>query len=172
MVEKGPSGFTLLELLWVMLILSVVLTAVIPHFSGALFQMGAQNKARQVLMALTFSQQQAINTSNTLGVFFDLTEGNQLLSCYRKKGYEESGEPIIDANNILINPLTKKGYSIKFDQEDDYNNVEIQEANFRGNHWVEFNSLGDPNFAGQIILEGGSITHTISISRIGRITFE
>jgi len=164
-------GFTLMELLWVLFILAILLAVVVPNFSGPLFQMGLENKARELFTAFTFTQQQAIDKNDTFGLFFNLTEGNQEITCYQRKGYDH-GVPIVDPNNVLVNPLTHKPYLVKMSQEGLSNDARITEADFGGKHWVEFNPLGDPNCAGgRTILAGAGSSYTITVSRIGRLTF-
>jgi len=168
----GSCGFTLLELLWVLFILAILLSAVGPQFSGAMFQMALEKKASEIFMALAWVQQQAINQNTTLGLFCDLTEGRQKVTCYRAIGYDSQGQPIIDPNNVLRNPLTQKPYLITINQEELSHDAKLTEANFGGNSWVEFNSLGEPNQQGRITLAGASSAQTIVISRIGRLRFE
>jgi|GEM_PF-2707054 len=134
--------------------------------------MALEKKASEIFMALAWVQQQAINQNTTLGLFCDLTEGRQKVTCYRAIGYDSQGQPIIDPNNVLRNPLTQKPYLITINQEELSHDAKLTEANFGGNSWVEFNSLGEPNQQGRITLAGASSAQTIVISRIGRLRFE
>ncbi|MEW6380614.1 MAG: GspH/FimT family pseudopilin [bacterium] len=172
MHKSDPYGFTLLELLWVLSILAILLSAIVPHFSGALSQMGLENKAREIYMALAYVQQQAVNRNATFGLSFDLTAGHQEVTCYRNIGYDAYGQPILDPNNVLRNPVTKKFYLIAVDQGEPSGDMRLTEADFGGNHWVEFNSLGEPNSQGRITLAGAGSSHAITVSQIGRLTFE
>jgi prepilin-type N-terminal cleavage/methylation domain-containing protein len=167
----SERGFTLLELLWVLLILSILLSVVVPNFSGALFQMGLENKAREIFAALAYTQQQSLNQNDTFGIFFDMTAGNQEVTCYRRKGFDAHGVPIVDPNNVLMNPLTHKPYVIEVNHEGLSSDTCIAEADFGGNHWVEFNPLAEPNHEGQAILSGVHSSYTITVSRIGRLSF-
>lgn len=170
MHKAGLSyGFTLLELLWVLFILSILLSVVVPNFSGTLFQIGMEEKAREIFTAFSYLQQQALNQSDTFGLFFDLTK--EEVTCYRQSaGYDLDGKPVIDPNNTLRNPLTQKPYLIELNQEG--GDIHIDEADFGGNNWVELNPLGEPNLVGLVTLTGGGASHTITVNRIGRLDFE
>jgi type II secretory pathway pseudopilin PulG len=154
----------------VLFILSILLSVVVPTFSGSLFQMGLEKKAREIFAALAYTQQQALNQNDACGLFFDLTVGNQVVTCYRRKGYDVYGNPIIDPNNVLINPLTHKSYLIKLNQERPSSDAYISSVDFGGKHWVEFNPLGEPNHEGQCILTGDHLSYAMSVSRIGRLS--
>jgi len=168
--EGFEGGFTLLEMLWVLFILSILLSVVVPNFSGTLFQMGLENKAREIFAAFGYTQQQALSQNDYFGIFFNLTAGNQQVTCYRRKGYDAYGVPIVDPNNVLTNPLTHKPYVIKMNQEGLSSDALISSAAFGGNPWVEFNPMGDPNCGGgQCILAGDHFSYTMSVSRIGRL---
>jgi len=168
-IEESEGGFTLFELLWVLFILSILLSAVVPNFSGSLFHMGLENKAREIFAALTYTQQQALSQNDTFGIFFDLTTGNQRVTCYKRKGYDAYGMPVIDPNNVLTNPLTHKPYVITVNREGVPIDARISSAGFGGNPWVEFNPMGEPNHEGQSILTGDRFSYTMSVSRIGRL---
>lgn len=169
-VSDHRRGFTLLELLWVLFILAILLSIVVPNFSGVLFQIGLEKKSREVFAAFAYVQQQALNHNNNFGLIFDLTEGSQKITCYWHKGFDAYGAPIVDPNNVLMNPLTHRPYLITLNQEELSSDARITEADFGESHWVEFNSLGEPNLEGRIIMEGTHSSYTITVSRIGRLT--
>ena len=169
--KLGSSGFTLVDLLWVVLILAIAMSAAGTYFSNTLFYLGSEKKARELYMALSYSQQKALNKNDTFGLFYDTTHGR--FTCYQHIGYDGgTGEPLIDANNILYHPLTKKPYVIDLNQESEYNDIQTAEADFGGNHWVEFSPLGDPKQGGQITLTGDDFSHVISVSQTGRLSIE
>jgi Tfp pilus assembly protein FimT len=161
-----------MELLWVMAILATVCTIATPHFIGPLNQMALEKKAREIYMAIAYTKQQAVNQNGTFGVFFDVTAGQQKVTCYQNKGYDGgSGEPLIDSANMLLNRISKKPYVIWVDEEDEYGNAALN-ANFGGKTWVEFGPLGVPNETGLIKLAGNDFSHTITVSKIGRLSLE
>lgn len=166
------KGFTYMELLWVIAILATVCSVATPHFVGPLNQMALEKKAREIYMAVAYTKQQAVNQNGTFGVFFDLTPGQQKVTCYQNKGYDGgTDEPIIDSANTLLNRITKKPYLIRVDEEDEYGNATLM-ADFGGKTWVEFDPLGVPNVRGLIMLAGNNFSHSITVSQIGRLSFE
>jgi prepilin-type N-terminal cleavage/methylation domain-containing protein len=175
-VTQGrDEGFTLIELLWVVLILSIVLSAALPHVAGPMRRMELERKARDVYMALVYSQQQAVFKGNIFGLFFDLTEGQQDVTCYRSIGYDAlTGSPLMNPNNILMNPLSKRPYVITINRPGDSADICLADANFGGKNWVEFNSLGEPepDQTGKIVLSGNNASHTITMNRLGRLAFD
>ncbi|MGA1876408.1 MAG: Tfp pilus assembly protein FimT/FimU [bacterium] len=171
--QNRPEGFTLIELLWVVLILSIALSSAVPHFAGPMRRMELERKARDVYMALAYSQQQAVYKGNTVGLFFDLTEGQQDVTCYRSIGYDAfTGSPLMNPNNILINPLSKRPYVVTINSQGESEDIRFADANFGGKNWVEFNSLGEPNQMGKVVLSGNNASHTISMNRLGRLAFD
>ena len=164
------KGFTYMELLCVIAILAAVCSVATPHFVGPLNQMALEKKARDIYMAVAYTKQQAVNQNNTFGVFFDLTAGQQKVTCYYR--YDgDTGEPLIDSANTLLNRITKKPYVIWVDEEDEYGNAALN-ANFGGKTWVEFDPLGVPNVRGLIMLAGNDFSHTLTVSQIGRLNLE
>jgi len=160
-LSKGihlSKGFTYVELLWVMAILATVCTVATPHFIGPLNQMALEKKAREIYMAVAYTKQQAVNQNGAFGVFFDLTPGQQKVTCYYR--YDgDTGDPLIDSANTLLNRITKKPYIIWVDEEDEYGNATLN-ADFDGKTWVEFDPLGVPNVRGLIMLSGNDFSHS------------
>jgi prepilin-type N-terminal cleavage/methylation domain-containing protein len=173
-VTRGrPEGFTLIELLWVVLILSIALSVALPHVDGPMKRMELERKARDVYMALAYSQQQAVFKGDSFGLFFDLTEGQQDVTCYRKIGYDAlTGDPLMNPNNVLLNPLSKRPYVIIINQPGESEDICLADANFGGKNWVEFDPLGEPDRTGKIVLSGNNASHTISMNRLGRLAFD
>ena len=112
-----------------------------------------------------------MNQNNYFGVFFDLTAGQQKVTCYQNTGYDAGDDPLIDSNNTLLNRITKKPYVILVDEEDEYGNAALN-ADFGGKTWVEFDPLGVPNVTGLITLAGNDFSHTLNVSQIGRLSLE
>ncbi len=168
---SSSKGFTYMELLCVIAILAAVCSVATPHFVGPLNQMALEKKARDIYMAVAYTKQQAVNQNNTFGVFFDLTAGQQKVTCYQNTGYDADDEPLIDLNNTLLNRITKKPYVILVDEEDEYGNAALN-ADFGGKTWVEFDPLGVPNVTGLITLAGNDFSHTLTVSQIGRLSLE
>lgn len=165
-------GFTLVEILWVILIVTVLLSASMPYFSGAFHHLEVKKKVQEVFMALRYAQQKALNQDHTFGLFFDITEGNQMISCYQRRVDHEVGEPLLDANTLLIHPLTKKPYQIPIPGGGNWDDLQIIEADFGGQTWLDFEPLFDTNQAGRVVIKGADISYAIRISRIGRLSLQ
>jgi len=69
--SKGESGFTLLELLIITVVLSIVACIAIPAFSARLPEYRLRNAARDIYSTLQNAKSGAANANETWGVFFD-----------------------------------------------------------------------------------------------------
>lgn len=68
---EGESGFTLLELLIIIVVLSILAGIAIPAFSAWLPEYRLRNAARDIYSTLQRAKSGAANANETWGVFFD-----------------------------------------------------------------------------------------------------
>ena len=78
----------------------------------------------------------------------------------------------MNPNNVLMNPLSKRPYVVTINRQGESEDIRLTEADFGGKNWVEFNSLGEPDQTGKIVLSGNNALHTISMNRLGRLAFD
>ncbi len=150
----APGGFTLVELLVVVLILAILAAVVIPQAVGV-GGVQAQSAARLVLADLEYAQNHAIVTQTNTTVTFD-TGGNS---------YTVSNE-----SGTLVHPITKQAYTVDFDTQHGFGSVSLNAADFGGAPSVTFDALGAPNADGTVDIVGGSQRYRVSVAPVtGRV---
>lgn len=153
--SRTRVGFSLLELLVVIIILAIAAAIVIPNVSGAK-GIEAMSAARIITSDLQYAQNVAITYQNPVTVTFNPAGESYSLS---------------NTSGPLIHPMTKEAYSTSFGSQSDFESVDIVSANFAGNSSVSFDELGTPNNAGTVTVQAGSYAYQISVAvATGRVT--
>jgi len=161
-------GFTLVEVIIVVLLVAALATAGVPQILGALNGMKLTAAAEEVVTALRYAQSLSLKEGTAYGVEFDTTLNS--FRCYKSS----TGETI-------LNPFDKKPYEIELDSGGHIKEVTIETVQFRLlRQYVEFDSLGetvswttDPAKAGDVVLQCANVSKTITVSApLGRITVQ
>jgi prepilin-type N-terminal cleavage/methylation domain-containing protein len=150
-VERTPSGFTLVELILVLLLLATLSVFAAPLFSG-LEGSRLSVAAVRLASAVRYAQELAMTTHSVHGVSFDLP-GNRY-TVY------ENGNPADPARD----PATGFDFVVILGSGDT-DGVAIQSASFGGQPRVEFATDGSPLSGGSVVLSHPSAgTRTITVS--------
>ena len=160
-LSKGllKSGFTLIELVIVMVILSISALIVIPMIGSA--SSSQLSSAADILASdLEYARSMAISRGYTYLVVFDSANNS----------YE-----IRDETNAVIRHPVKKGfdYVVRLGPGQMFDTVTISSANFNSTNVIKFDSLGSPysgtNAAlnnGAVVLQAATATMTVSIEPV------
>jgi prepilin-type N-terminal cleavage/methylation domain-containing protein len=143
---QGPSarrGFSLIELVLVMTIISILAAIAVPRYANALARYRADAAARRIITDLAYARQLAKSSSARLDVNIkpDLDQ------------VHISGVPNPDGNGDWLTHLSRGPYY-----------ADITGVSFNGDTTVKFDGYGAPNYGGKIILRVGSETRTITLS--------
>ena len=151
----GAVGFTLVEVMLVVVILAIFAAAAIPYFAGtSSFQ--AMSAARRIASDLEYAQNLALTTQEAVTATFASATETYALS---------------NASVTLIHPITKADFSVDFASEDGFNQLDIASANFNGTEAVTFDALGSPDNSGRITLVAGAHTYWVDVApATGKIT--
>jgi len=87
--------------------------------------------------------------------------------------FSTSGESysLSNESGTLIHPITKKAYSVDFDSQSEFDQVNIVAASFNGSGTVTFDALGAPDNAGTVTLQAGSHVYQIDVAAAtGKVT--
>ena len=143
------SGFTMLEILIVVVILAIASFSVVPMMSSASsFQI--RSAANIIAADLEYAKSLAISRGQDFSVVFDTSA--------------ESYRLLDQDNNVISHPI-KKGsdYIIDFQNDSRLDKVNINSVDFNGTSSVKFNCLGSPDNGGTISLQAGGTTITIRV---------
>ena len=176
---RHPKGFSLLEVVIVVLILGIVATQAVPTIQSNLEVSKISEAAGEIIAALQYAQISAMTTGAASRVTIDPNADTILLERFNITGDIFSGATEISENDIesgsfvnMAHP-TNRGvdYSIGFADENRFDRVDITTVDFGGNDFVTFDALGLPSDAGTITLTLGSIQRTLTVdASTGKVT--
>lgn len=146
------SGFTIIEIIIVMVIISIVALTAVPMMSSA-SSVQIRSAASIIAADLEYAKSMAISRGQNYSVVFD-----QSADSYQLEDQD---------NNVIQHPV-KKGfdYIMDFQNEPRLSSVGIASANFSATQVVEFDSLGSPDNGGSVTLQAGATTITITVEPI------
>ncbi|MFZ2149340.1 MAG: GspH/FimT family protein [Sedimentisphaerales bacterium] len=153
------SGFTLIELIIVIMIISIAALTAIPMMSSAA-SMQIRSAANMLTADLEYAKSMSISRGQNYSVVFDKDAES-----YR----------IEDQNGNVIQHPVKKGfdYEINFSTDGRLNKVDIVDADFDGTSVVKFDYLGSPYNginsplnSGVIRLQAGGTTTTVTVEAV------
>jgi len=149
--DLKSSGFTIIELIAVVVIIAIAALIAIPMMSSA---SGTQlrSAANMIAADLEYAKSMAISRQKTYKVIFDKnTESYQ----------------IWDEASVIGHPVKiGSDYVVNFSADSRVNQVNIVSVNFNSNEKVEFNYLGSPDNGGAIIIAAGTVTMTITVEPV------
>lgn len=152
------GGFTLIEVMLVVLILGIAAAVAVPMMSSA-GSMQVRSAANMIAADLEYAKSMAISRGQPYSVLFDKTTES-----YR----------VLDHNAAVITHPVKKGnYVIDFKNDSRLDRVNIVDANFDGTSKVTFDYLGSPYNgsgsplnSGLVTLQAGGVTKTVRVEPV------
>jgi len=142
-VSGGP-GFSLVELIIVLVILGVVAAIAAPRYASALCRYRADCAARRIVADLGLAQARARQTSQGQTLVFDLA-ANQL---------RIAGLPDLDRHS--------SDYTVRLGGAP--YQAKIVSADFGGDSTIVFNGYGIPDSGGSVVVEVGDVQRTVVVS--------
>ncbi len=152
------SGFTLLELVTVLVILGVVLAVALPEMESSGRTYVLQAGANEVMAALQFAQAEAISTGVNHGVLF--STGDNSLTCF-----SETGSPPYPT---VAHPVKKTPYLVDLDTAAGLGGVAILSTTF-GSDQVVFDTLGSPDAGGTVTVSLGDYRRNVVVTAISGV---
>jgi len=150
--RDSMGGFTVIELLIVVVILAIAALTAIPMMSSA-SSMQIRSAANLIMADLEYAKSMAITRGQNYSIVFDTdTDSYQI---------EDQD------NNVILHPV-KKGfnYIMSFPNDSRLNRVNVTNVDFNTTQRVQFDCLGSPDNGGTINLQAGDMTATITVEPV------
>ena len=149
--RSSISGFTVIELMVVVVILAIAALTAIPMMSSA-SSMQIRSAANLIMADLEYAKSMAITRGQNYSVEFDVA----------------SNSYSIKKDGIVIEHPVKKGFSyvVSFPSESRLSMVVLTNVNFNGNQSVTFDPLGSPDNGGMVRIQAGNTTATITVEPV------
>ncbi len=146
------GGFTLIEIIIVIVILAIAAMTAIPLMSSA-GSVQIRSAANIIAADLEYARSMAISRGQNYSVVFD--ESTESYS-------------IKDQSDAVIPHPVKKGfnYTIDFKNDSRLNKVDITNVDFNSTDRVTFDCLGSPDNGGTISLNANGPTATITVEPV------
>ena len=143
--RSAPRGFTLVELVLVIIIMGVVAAIAMPRFAQATARQQLSAAADRLVSDFEKAQHTARASSNQVAISFDVA-----------------------GNSYTVTPASGSAYVVQLD-ESPYQ-VTIAKASFDGATTMSFNGYGIPSSAGAVVLESSTGSVVVNLASTGRAT--
>lgn len=161
--KRGLRGFTLIEVLVVIVIISIAAAVVVPHMLST-GTMSLQAASRIVIADLLYAQNQAIAEPQKapFRLIFDVDNATYRL--------QDAAGNVVPAE-WRLGGSGGRDYIVDFTTDSRFQGVRIVAANFSDLNYVDFDYLGTPNSGGYVDLESAAGKFRVSVTGItGRVT--
>ena len=150
--RDSMRGFTVVELLIVVVILSIAALTAIPMMSSA-SSVQIRSAANLIMADLEYAKSMAITRGQNYSVVFSATTDSYQIE---------------DQSGAVISHPVKKGfnYIMSFPNESRLSRVDVASVNFNSTQRVQFDCLGSPDNGGTIGLQAGGMTATITVEPV------
>jgi len=148
-IRKSKLGFTLVEMVIVMLVLGIMTSAVAPKYFEALDRYRVEAVARKIIADLKFAQREAQRTSSLRGVKFDVAQNSYLM--------------------IGVNDIDRQAQAYSFDLANSDYQVKLHDATFGGSSAIVFDIYGRPSAMGGVVVTCGGEAEGVVVEANGVI---
>lgn len=153
-------GFTLIELVIVLLIIGIISVAVSAGISNSLYVAKLEGARWKLKSDLSYAQSLSVTQQVNHGIIFSPPNS---YAVYKQ-----------NTANIVTNPLTKAAFTVNYSTDSNYSGVAISSTAFGSptTNRVEFNSFGTPSDGttalasdGEVTLGYGSLSAVITVTK-------
>ncbi len=173
------AGFTLAELLIVVLVLGIIATVALPLMATVLIEARLNAAASEVVTAIEYAQLTALSTRRACRVTIDATADTLLLEQVQHDasllGIEaQLAETAVEALSTVRVPhpmLPFEDYEVDFTNPSRFSGVDIVSATFGGGNFLEFQALGTPSSGGSVTMTAGDFQTVLTVDGLsGKVT--
>ena len=174
-----PSGYTLVELLIVVLMLGIMVMAVAPVLNSGLNDARLSGAAEEVVTALEFAQMTAATSGSRTRVTIDSAMDTIVVERF-SIGIDLLGsESELDEDNVeggnfalMERPMNRGvNYSISLPDESRFSGIDITATAFGVGNFVEFDTLGAPSDGGTVTLNMSGRQIVVALDSLaGKVT--
>jgi prepilin-type N-terminal cleavage/methylation domain-containing protein len=172
--HRTPGGFTLIEVMIVVLLLGILSTFVLPSLQAGVTESRLSGAATEIIAAIEFAQLTAMGSGVRTRVTVNPSDDSILVEKFQTAadllGVETSlseGEVEGGAYSTMAHPARKgSDYLISFGSEERFSGVDITSSVFGGDDFVVFDALGAPSNGGTVTLSAGSRTLSVSLDSV------
>ncbi len=177
--QRSSAGFTLIEVIMVLLLLSIVATVGIPALNSGLDEARLSGTADEIVTALEFAQMSAMISGCQTRVTIDDGADTVLVEQFKTSQNLLGSESRLDASDVdggafapMGNPMNRgTEYSFDLTSENRFGGTDITVVAFGAGNWVVFDALGTPSSGGTVTLVLGSRQVVLTLNPLaGKVT--
>jgi prepilin-type N-terminal cleavage/methylation domain-containing protein len=155
-------GFTLAEVLIVIVIVATLAVAAAPLLSSSIEQMQADALAREIATDIRYAQARAVRTGIRHRVSFWI-EGQAYAVRYWDDGSWE----------LCQHPVSRKPWRFEIDEHSRYAGLRLKDAQFGEEEYLYWDPNGSPDAGGLVTFTLGRNTRTLHVAPLsGKVTVE
>lgn len=155
------TGFTLVEVMVVLVIIGIAGAVVVPHMlSGG--QFGVQAAARVVIADIIYAQNEAVAHQSPRRVVFEPDNNRYMLT-------DTAGTTM----TVSWKSSAQENYIVDFEQDQRFSGVTLENVDFGGMMMIEFDDMGSPISGGTLELIAAGFRYRITVAAFtGQVTIE
>jgi len=174
-----PAGYTLMELLIVVLMLGIMVMAATPVLNSGLNDARLSGAAEEVVTALEFAQMTAATSGSRTRVTIDAALDTIVVERFSISIDLLGSESELDENDVeggdfafMERPMNRGvDYSISLPDESRFSGIDITAVAFGASNFVEFDTLGAPSDGGMVTLDMGDRQIVVALDSLaGKVT--
>jgi type II secretion system protein H len=164
-VRGVNKGFSLLDLLIVLMILGIMGILVAPQLQSMMTEARLNEAAREMVSGLQYARNLAVTHQRPFGFLADVGGNWFRVFDYQYRddtNPHHDATPPVDSYGVVLNPVDKSWYSVDFDAAQTYEGVRIDSAPTGG--MISFYPDGHSSLADSVfVMSFGEDTRTITV---------